>query len=100
AGDELHRLDAADAQEPLDGAAEPELGSVLAVDVADSGGGRQAKRLVSGSGATSTSVTARPSWRAAAATSHPMKPAPITTRRGPAASSARSATASSTVRRT
>ena len=54
----------------------------------------------SGVGAASTTVTSSPNLIAVEATSAPMKPAPITTRRAPGCSSARSATASSTVRST
>lgn len=51
----------------------------------------------SGFSARSSTVTARPRWRQTEATSDPVKPAPTTTRLGPASSRSRIARESSLV---
>ncbi|HEU4461580.1 MAG TPA: hypothetical protein VFR75_03190 [Solirubrobacterales bacterium] len=52
----------------------------------------------SGAGSASTTVTSTPSFRAVAATSWPMKPAPTITSRDPGTSSRRSCRRSASVR--
>ena len=96
-----HALGAAVALDRLDAAAEVQLRR--RGRRARRGRRRRARgrgRPRAGTDCGSTSATSIPRWRAEAATSQPIHPAPTTTSRPPASSTPRSASESSSVRRT
>ena len=94
-----HALDRARALEGLDAGPEQHPHAVVGVDVAVDGAELGPQHALQRHRGGSTTVTSRPRWRADAATSAPIQPAPTTTTEPPRSSRARSASESSTLRR-
>ena len=94
-----HPLDRRVSLEGLDAGAEQQPHAVVGVDVAVDGADLGAEHALERDGAGSMTVTSRPRWRAEAATSAPIQPAPTTTTEPPRSSRSRRASESSTLRR-
>ena len=92
-------LDPAGPDQAVDADAEADIDPVAAMGGRDGRAHLGADGPLQRDGRASTTVTSRPRWRALAATSRPMNPAPMTTTRSASARSSRRATASSMVRR-